>query len=113
MHEAGLARNALEAALEHAQNRGAGRIHRVTMKVGDLSGVVPESLRFAFQSLAEGTLASDAEVDVEVVPVECFCAACHRVFRPTDIIYVCPDCGRLSADVRQGDELVLESIEVS
>jgi hydrogenase nickel incorporation protein HypA/HybF len=113
VHEAGLARTALEVAAERARERGATRIHRLVLRVGDLSGVVPEALRFALEALAPGTLAGGAAFEIEVVPVECHCPLCDRVFRPPDVVYACPGCGRVSGDVRQGHELELRSVEVS
>jgi hydrogenase nickel incorporation protein HypA/HybF len=113
VHEAGLAQTALEIASERARERGATRIHRLVLRVGDLSGVVPDALRFALEALSAGTSAEGAEFEIEVVPVECHCPTCDRPFRPTDVIYTCPDCGAKSSDVRQGHELVLHSMEVS
>lgn len=113
MHEAGLAQTALEVATEKARERGATRVHRLTLRVGDLSGVVPEALRFALEALSAGTPADGAAFDIEVVPVECHCPACDRPFSPADVVYTCPDCGRISSDVRQGHELELVSLEVS
>ena len=113
MHEAGLAQAALDAASNRGRERGATRIHRLTLRVGDLSGVAPEALRFALEALSLGTLAAGAMFDIRVVPVECHCPTCDRPFRPDDVVYACPACGRLSADIRQGHELELAELEVS
>ncbi len=113
MHETGLAATALELAADHARRRGSTRVHRLTLRVGDLSGVAPEALRFALAALSPGTPAAGAAFDIEVVSVECHCSACDRPFRPADVIYACPTCGRISSDVRQGHELELASLEVS
>lgn len=113
MHEAGLAATALDRAAELARERGATRIHRLTLRVGDLSGVAPEALRFALEALSPGTAAEGAAFEIEVVPVGCHCPRCDRPFRPTDVVYACPDCGAASGDVRQGHELELRSMEVS
>lgn len=113
MHEAELAATALEIAAVKAGERGAARVHRLTLRVGDLSGVIPEALRFALDALSPGTPAAGAVFDIEVVPVECHCPACDRPFRPADVVYACPMCGRVSSDVRQGHELELVSLEVS
>ncbi len=113
MHEAGLAQTALEIAAVKAGERGATRVHRLTLHVGDLSGVVPEALRFALEALSPGTAAEGATFDIEVLPVECYCATCGRPFRPADVVYACPACGRVSSDVRRGHELELVSLEAS
>jgi hydrogenase nickel incorporation protein HypA/HybF len=113
MHEAGLAQTALEIAAQCVRERGMTRIHRLVLRVGDLSGVAEEALRFALEALSPGTIAEGAGFEIEVVPVECHCQSCDRPFSPTDVVYACPDCGAISGDVRQGDELVLHSMEVS
>src|SRR4051794_33018733 len=80
MHEFGLMQNALEIALEHAQRQGAQCIHLITLRVGALSGIVPEALAFAFEALAPGTLAATARLEMEPVPVVCYCPVCDRGF---------------------------------
>ncbi len=113
MHELGLLQETLDVALEHAARHGARRVHRITLKVGDLSGVVTEALQFAFEVVTQGTIAEGARLVVERVPVVCRCRRCERDFRSDDVIYLCPVCGEISADVRQGRELILKSLEVS
>jgi hydrogenase nickel incorporation protein HypA/HybF len=100
-------------AAEHARRVGADRIHRLRLRVGALSGVVPEALELAFQAASPGTLAADAELVIERVAVVCRCEECDRDFCPDDLIYVCPYCGALSSQLNQGRELELASLEVS
>ena len=113
MHEVGIMQSALDLAIAEAQRAGADRIHRVAMRIGDLSGVVPEALSFAFEALTLGTPAEGACLDIERVPVVCRCPNCGGDFRPDDIIFVCPGCGRLCAETRQGKEIELSALEVS
>jgi hydrogenase nickel incorporation protein HypA/HybF len=97
VHEAGVAQSALETAAAKARERGATRVHRLTLRVGDLSGVVPEALLFALEALSPGTAAEGAAFDIEVVPVECHCPACDRLYPPADVVYASPACGRVKA----------------
>lgn len=113
MHEVGLMQTALEMALEQAHRAGARRIHRVSLRVGAMSGVVPEALRFAFAATSRGTAADGAELLVEHVPVVCVCKRCSAEFDPMDVVYLCPNCGEISSHVKQGRELELASLEVS
>lgn len=113
MHEAALMQAALDVALKHARREGAGRIHRMTLRVGASSGVVPDALSFAFEALTPGTPAEGARLELKTVPVLCHCSRCDEDFRPADVIYACPRCGTISGDVRQGWELELVSLEVS
>ena len=40
----------------------------IRLRIGALSGVVPEALEFAFEALRPGTLAEKAELAIESVP---------------------------------------------
>jgi len=64
--------------------------------VGEQSGVVPEALRFAFEVVAEATLAQGAELVIRSAPVVCRCQPCGKTFHPQSWVYRCPLCGALS-----------------
>ncbi len=113
MHEVGLMQSTLDIALERAAQEGAHRIHRLRMRVGPLSGVVPEALEFAFDVLAQGTMAEGAVLEVERVPILCYCPACRLEFQPEDLFCECPRCRQVNIEVRRGRELELASLEVS
>jgi hydrogenase nickel incorporation protein HypA/HybF len=105
----------LEIALEHAARHGAGRILRLVLRVGDLSGVVPEALEFAFDVVTTGTMAEGARLEIMRVPLICACTACGSQFQPPDVFFDfdCPQCHGMSARVCQGRELELDYLEVS
>lgn len=103
----------LDLAFEQAESQGANQIHQLNLRVGAISGVVPEALKFAFDSCIEGTIASDAKLEIEWLKAICYCPQCHAEFTPYDWVYVCPQCDRMSHQIRQGRELQLVSLEVS
>ena len=113
MHEVGVMCEALEIALEQADRRGARRIHRITLRVGALSGVVPEALEFAFDAVAHGTIAEGARLVIDRVALACACAACGHEFQPPEFDYECPLCHAFGARVLRGQELELADLEVS
>ncbi|MFG6100089.1 hydrogenase maturation nickel metallochaperone HypA [Leptothoe sp. ISB3NOV94-8A] len=113
MHEIGLIQTALSVALDHAQDQGARQIHRIQLQVGELSGVDPDALAFAFDVVSGGTLAEKAELELIPIPVRCYCSSCQQIFQPSDWVYKCPRCHQLSTDIRQGKTLALTSLEIS
>lgn len=114
MHEVGIMESALRAVLTQARAHRAQRVHRIVLRVGALAGVDVESLRFAFEALAEGTPAVSAAFEVVEVPVRVHCAACCADFAAEGgAIFSCPRCGGLSGDIREGRELELSRIEMS
>lgn len=114
MHEVSLMEQTLEIAIDRARSQNSTQIHRLKMRIGELSGVVPEALNFAFDVVTQGTIAEGAKLEIETVPTVCYCSQCDREFHPVDAyIYECPDCGNLSFQIRSGREIELTSLEVS
>ena len=114
MHEFSIMQAALEIAGEKTRAAGATQIHRLTLRVGALSGVVPEALRFAFDALKENSPATAAaEMEIENVPATGWCAGCAAEFAVAEINYECPRCHRPSGELRRGKEMELASLEIS
>ena len=65
MHELSIMQSALSLALDQARQAGASRVHTIRLRIGALSGVVPDALEFAFEALVPGTLAEGAKLAVE------------------------------------------------
>ncbi len=113
MHEISLMQTILDTAQQQALAQGATQIHRIRLQVGAMAGVVPEALEFAFAVLTPDSMAVGGQLQVESLPVICFCKVCGQDFQPQDWIYECPHCHQLSRDIRQGQELILAGLEVS
>ena len=113
MHEFSIMQAALETAGEKTRAAGATQIHRLTLRVGALSGVVPEALRFAFDALKEKSGAATAILEIEEISAVGFCAGCATEFAVAEINYECPRCHRASGELRRGKEMELASLEIS
>ena len=83
------------------------------MRIGEISGVVPEALHFAFDVVTKDTIAEGAILEIETVPVNCYCQKCALEFKPSDLCYECPSCGNLHTQIITGKEIELTSMEVS
>lgn len=113
MHEVSIMEQTLDLAIHHAQRQGATQIHHITLRIGQMSGVVPEALFFAFDVVTAGTMAHQAQLSIERVPVQCHCDRCDRAFIPDDVIYQCPHCGHITHRATQGTEIELANLEIS
>ena len=112
MHELSIMQSALSLALDQARQAGAGRVHTIRLRIGALSGVVPDALEFAFEALTPGTMAEGAELAIEHVPARFWCATCTREFQSDDMFAECPDCHSLSGELRAGREMEVASLEI-
>ena len=113
MHELSIMQSALSQALDEARRAGASRVHEIRLRIGALSGVVPEALEFAFEALAAGTPAEGARLTIEHVPARFWCATCNREFEAPTLFTECPDCHNPSGKLRAGREMELASLEVA
>ena len=78
MHEMGIAMEIVEIAIASIPVGMQGqKVERVNLKIGKLSAVVPESLRFCFEIVAKGTPLCNAELNIEEVPVVVRCRGCN------------------------------------
>jgi hydrogenase nickel incorporation protein HypA/HybF len=113
MHELSIMDSALNVALERAREAGATHVQEVRLRVGTLSGVVPDALQFAFEALTPGTLAAGARLRIDDVPARFFCGVCSQEFQADDLLAECPTCHQPSGELRAGRELELASLEVT
>lgn len=112
MHEVAIMSEALRMADEAAATAGAARIRKLRLRVGALSGVVQDSLQFAFDVVSEGTRAAGAKLEIEAVPATFWCAKCQREFACEDLFSDCPQCHEPSGDLRRGRELEISAVEL-
>ena len=112
MHELSIMTEALRMAADAAQTAGAARVRKLRLRVGRLSGVAPDALRFAFDVANQGTLAEGATLEIEAVPAACWCATCRAEFACADFLNECPRCHNVSGELRRGRELEIAAVEL-
>ena len=109
MHELSLAEAIAAIAEEHAEGR---RVAKVEVKIGHLRQVVPTALTFAFELVTQGTSIEGAELEIEDVPARVACRSCKADSQLVELPFACPSCGSVDVDVRAGDELFVEALEL-
>ena len=110
MHEYGIVQSLMQTVEREAATRGASAVHRISVRLGALSGVEPELLGFAFEAIREGTICAAAELSIEKVPVAWQCTGCGSALPPGGLLQ-CDACGA-PARLVSGNEIILERIEM-
>lgn len=113
MHEYAVTENILEIVQSEAQKSGEGRVDEITIVIGELTTFVDESIEFYFSELARGTRAEGATLNFQRVEAKAQCGVCGASFRPRHAFFVCPECGSAVFELKQGNELYIDNIEVS
>ncbi len=85
---------------------------KVGVRIGEWSGVDPESLRFCFDALLAGTEPEPPTLDIEFRPRQNRCSVCGTVFALKDFEIQCPGCGAPATVPVSGDELELAYVEL-
>jgi hydrogenase nickel incorporation protein HypA/HybF len=110
MHEASIAASIIDRLSQHPELAGR-KIRTVRMKVGRLSTIVPENLKFVFSAIAEGTPLEGAELEIEEVPARATCTACGKAFEIAEPCFLCPACGSGRVTLESGRELTVEEVD--
>jgi hydrogenase nickel incorporation protein HypA/HybF len=109
VHELSIAQAIVDVA---SRNGGGKRVTRVYVQIGHLRQVVPSALEFSFELCAHGTSVEGARLEVEQVPVGVTCRRCGQPSEPEGFPLACRACGDLDVTVVQGEELLVESLEL-
>jgi hydrogenase nickel incorporation protein HypA/HybF len=112
MHEMAVTQSILDIAIKHAEQAGASRITQVNLVIGEMSGIVDESVQLYFDILGKETIAEGAILSFDHRPAIFRCRSCDKTFRAQGFEWECPDCGALGFEVLSGREFRIESIEV-
>ena len=111
MHELSIVTKLIEIVLEHAQNSGNERVQQINLRIGALSCVHRDALLFSFDIVAAATELAGAKLQITDLPVTIYCEKCDALRElPGVQSFCCPVCQTPSADIRQGQELDIESI---
>lgn len=77
-----------------------------------MAGVVPESLEFCFEALAQGTSVEGAVLLMEQIPLIVRCATCVSDSHIEQTLFECPLCNGRNLTIVSGRELEVSSIEI-
>ncbi len=113
MHELSIVEALIDQVGEELSRAGQrGRVLRLELHIGRLSGVHPEAVRFAFGLLRSGTVVENAELAIEESKAVCQCHACNARSEIDDLVFECPRCDSPEITIEGGRDMVLQSIEI-
>ena len=113
MHEMGIAAQIVEISIASIPDSYKNaRVESIHLKIGKLTAIVQESLRFCFEAIAKDTPLSGATLNIEEVPIVARCLSCQNEWTIDAAVFVCPECRSGEIDVVSGRELDIVSIEI-
>ena len=111
MHEIKIAEELSVIVVDKAREAGLLVVDRVNVSFGQLVQIVPEIFEFAFREAVRDTVAAEAALNIEIIPLEMRCLSCGAEYAPAEYFSRCRACGAIEITVVHGKELFINSIE--
>ncbi|HUP04245.1 MAG TPA: hydrogenase maturation nickel metallochaperone HypA [Bryobacteraceae bacterium] len=112
LHEMSIAAAVLDAVRTESALHGGAHVSRAGLRIGELSGVEPESLRFCLETLVTGDALAPLAFELEIRPWMRRCRDCGAEFRVVDYSPACPACRSANTEAAGGDEMELSYVEI-
>jgi len=112
MHELSVTRELLDIAINKAEEAGAKRINQISLVIGDMTTVIDDCIQFYFDLISQNTIAQGAKLSFQRVPIQVKCRQCNNIFKPEAESWKCPHCSELDAEIINGREFYIDSLDV-
>ena len=112
MHELSIAQSIVDIIRQYVSDAQEPDVRAVRIRVGQMSGVVADSLEFCFGAIVQGTSLSGASLGIEETPLQSKCIGCGETFAVEGTSFQCPKCGSGEVQVISGTELQVVEIEL-
>lgn len=110
MHELSICQALIGEVEAVAKANAARSVTDVYVNVGPLSGVEGPLMHRAFPVAAAGTVAANATLYLEEMPIRVRCSACGAETAAAINRLVCGQCGDWRTALKSGDELTLQRV---
>jgi len=112
MHEMTIAMNIVDIVCQKANDENAHKINSVELEIGELSGIMIDSLEFCFEAACKNTIADGAELNIHKIKAEAFCKSCNNNFCIDSDFSPCPICDNFNFELLKGKELSIKSFNI-
>jgi hydrogenase nickel incorporation protein HypA/HybF len=112
MHELSIANDILTIIRQNVPQEELSNIENVKVKIGDMSGVVAESLEFCFQVIISDTELDKSKLAIEKIPFVVKCNSCGSESTNEYGIRICSNCNSTDTTVISGLEMQVMEVEL-
>ncbi len=113
MHELAITQEIVRAVNEELAKLPVGtKLNRVSLLVGEMTGYVPETLRFCYEAIVRDSPLADSVLEIDYRRGRGRCRNCATEFAIEEVIALCPGCGGMSYEILQGKELLITALDV-
>jgi hydrogenase nickel incorporation protein HypA/HybF len=113
VHELSIALSMIDEIEEQRDKHGGALVEVVHMRLGVLSGVDAQALRFAYEMACEGTSLASSRLEIAIVSLLVFCPQCKATHTPEVQNILCPRCLTPEQEILEGRELEVRALELA
>lgn len=104
-----IAMNVVDAVIKRANENHAQNVTSIELEIGELAGILNDSLLFCFDSACKNTIAESCKLNIQSIPATGKCHNCDITFNVETFSAFCPVCSSFQVSVISGKELKLKS----
>lgn len=112
MHELSIANSILDIVLNEKKTKKLPDIKAVGLRIGALSGILPDALEFSFDAIKKETLLENTVLKISVISVSAICKNCGENFPVEDLVFSCQKCNSTSIEVDKGQEMDITYLDI-
>ena len=112
MHELSICQSIITQTTRIAHDNNAIAVTKIVVQIGQLSGVEAPLLEHAFPIASAGTIAQNALLETQILPIRIRCNICGNENEAAVNKLLCSACGAWQTSLLSGDEMLLKSIEL-
>lgn len=112
MHELSVTEGILKICIEESEKNKVKKIKKITIAVGEFTGLVPSSITYYFNIVSKGTIAEGAELLVNNIPLQISCSKCGYKGSINKDQFVCPKCNGDKYEIVNGNQCYVDTLEV-
>lgn len=112
MHEMSIAQSIIEIVDDTLTDEEKEKLKEIVVDIGELVAVIPDSLRFCFETIIADTIYKKALLTINIMPLKIKCNNCSIESKIEKYAFLCPDCESTHINVISGEELNIRYLEV-
>jgi hydrogenase nickel incorporation protein HypA/HybF len=112
MHELSIAQTIVDRASTVSAQNGGARVTKIGLRIGAISGVEPDALRFGLEALTKDSPFDGVALDIELCKRRQRCTKCEGEFEPEGFHSACPTCQSNESACIAGNELDVTYFEL-
>ncbi len=110
MHELGIMINVVETVENFAKENEISEIDKLVLQIGELSSVIPRFAEACYPAAADGTMLQNTKLEIEILPGNCICDNCKKVFNLIKSNGQCSNCDSKDWELLSGREFMIKEI---